>query len=374
MLHERRHWPVVVVGAGPAGLAASHELGRRGVDHVVLERGPGPGQSWRGFYTSLILHTGKHLSSLPGMPFGRTAPLFTPRADFLAYLERYALDQHLPVVPDCDVLGARPDASGWDLETTLGPWQARVLVVATGIASRPRVPSLPGTDEFTGGIRHSIEYRDPTPLLGRRVLVVGAGNSGAEIASELGGAGVETWISVRSGVVVVPLTVAGLPSQYIGIALRRLPRAIAKPIAEAAVELGVRRRRDGLPRSRESALDVIPLVGTHLSAAILAGRVRLRPGLAALTPGGARFADGTETAIDEIVLATGFSAAIDWLPTRVGTDDRGFAERVDRVVSAGLPWLLFVGHTYDAGGGLVNIRRDAPLAAEAAVSMLENAR
>ena len=202
------------------------------------------------------------------------------------------------------------------------------------------------------------------------MLVVGAGNSAAEIASELGRAGVPTTISIRSGVIVVPLTIAGIPSQYIGIGLRKLPRFIASPIARAAVTRGVRRRRDGLPRSGSNPLDVIPIVGLHLSDAIRSGAVRLRPGLRELGEQTARFADGSEEPIDDVILATGYRAAIGWLDPLVGRDGRGFALRRDRVVSIDRDRLLFVGHTYDAGGGLVNIRRDAPLAAEAAAAIV----
>lgn len=370
MLQERRHWPVVVVGAGPAGLAVSRQLIRRRVEHVVLERGEDVGASWRSFYSSLVLHTGKHLSSLPDLPFERGDPLFTPRPAFVGYLERYAQSLELPVQHRTEVVAATPTDDGWALEIDGDLLRARVLVVATGIAGRPRVPAITGRGAFVGTVRHSIEYRDPQPFVGRRVLVVGAGNSGSEIASELGRAGIATTIAIRSGVLVVPLTVAGVPSQYIGIALRRLPRSIGTAIARASVAIGARRRRDGLPRSTENPLDVIPIVGMHLSDAIREGRVKVRAGLTELTGTTARFADETEAPFDDVILATGFTAAVAWLNGWIALDERGFARRRNRVVSADQGRLLFVGHSYDAGGGLVNIRRDAPLAAEAAVAML----
>ena len=369
MLHEPRRLPAIVVGAGPAGLATSRELRRRNVEHVVLERGADVGSSWRSFYTSLVLHTGKHLSSLPGRPFGSDDPLFTPRAAFVDYLARYAAAEDLPVERGVEVTAAREVASGWVVETSAGERQATVLIVASGIASAPREIPVVGRDRFRGTVQHSIAYRDPKPFAGRRVLVVGAGNSAAEIASELGRAGIATTISVRSGVIVVPLTLAGVPSQYVGIGLRKLPRPIATPIARAAVTLGVRRRRDGLPRSAANPLDVIPIVGLHLSDALRSGIVRLRPGITELGESSARFADGSEDEIDDVILATGYRAAIGWLDSLVTRDGRGFARRKDRVVSTDRHCLLFVGHTYDAGGGLVNIRRDAPLAAEAAAAM-----
>ena len=373
-MHQSQRRSVVVVGAGPAGLATSFELGRRGIDHVVLERGPDVGTSWRQFYTSLVLHTGRHLSSLPGLPFARSDPLFVPRTRFVEYLERYARSLGLPVRPGIEVDSATPTSDGWHVGTSDGAWEARVLIVATGIASSPRSASIPGVETFRGSLRHAASYRDPGPFAGRRVLVVGAGNSGAEIAAELGQAGVVTTIAVRSGVVVVPLTIGGVPSQYLGIGLRRLPRRIGSPIVRAVIALGRRRRRDGLPPSDRDPLDVIPIVGMALSDSIRAGRVGLRPAVVALTATGGRFADGTEEPIDDVILAVGYTAAIAWLGGLVGRDARGFARRRDRVSSADQVGLLFVGHTYDAGGGLVNIRRDAGLAATSAAHLLGSRR
>ena len=90
-------YPVVVVGGGPAGLATSAELRRRRIEHVVLERGDTVGHSWANLYDSLTLHTGKHLSALPGMSFDRGVPLFPSRSDFVAYLHRYVEVQNLPI-------------------------------------------------------------------------------------------------------------------------------------------------------------------------------------------------------------------------------------------------------------------------------------
>ncbi|HKH92228.1 MAG TPA: NAD(P)-binding domain-containing protein, partial [Gemmatimonadaceae bacterium] len=95
--------PVVVVGAGPAGLATSAELRRRNIEHMVLERGDTVGHSWANLYDSLTLHTGKHLSALPRMPFDRRVPLFPSRRDFVDYLHRYVEVLELPIETGCTV-------------------------------------------------------------------------------------------------------------------------------------------------------------------------------------------------------------------------------------------------------------------------------
>ncbi|MGH9315401.1 MAG: flavin-containing monooxygenase, partial [Vicinamibacterales bacterium] len=180
--------PVVIVGAGPAGLASSRELSRRGVEHVVIERGE-IGHTWAHLYDSLVLHTGKHLSSLPGLPFGSRTPLFPPRAAFVEYLRSYAALFRLPVRTGVLVERIERADGAWLVTTSGGPLQAGGVVMATGIVANPVVPPFPGRERFSGEVLHSVEYRRPAPFAGRRVLVVGAGNSAGEIAPELARAG-----------------------------------------------------------------------------------------------------------------------------------------------------------------------------------------
>lgn len=357
--------PVVVVGAGPAGLATSAELSRRGVPHRVLERGERAGHTWENLYESLRLHTGRHMSILPGMRFPRGTPLFPTRADFVDYLHAYAERFRVPVTASCEVRSATRTGGAWELATSEGTLTARVLVAATGIVANPRVPSLAGQERFAGRVMHSVEYRRPDPFRGRRVLVVGVGNSGGEIASELAAAGVDVAVSVRTGANVVPLTLAGIPIQYHSYLLRRLPRRAQEAVSAAVQRLSAMRRGPPvLPVPGYSPLDRIPLIGFHLVDAVRAGAVRVHGGILSLTGSGARFADGAEEPFDDVILATGFDAAVRWLGDQIGLDERGFARRTDRVVSTDRPDLYVVGHNYDATGGLFNIRRDAPAAAE----------
>lgn len=362
---------VVVVGAGPAGLATARELRRRGIAHRLLEKGTEAGHTWANLYDSLTLHTGKHLSKLPGLAFGRSVPLFPTRDDFVAYLHRYARTFGLDVETGTEVTDVEPPADGgpWRLSTSAGELTADIVIFATGIVANPVVPALPGAETFRGELIHSIAYRRPGPFAGRRVLVVGVGNSGGEIASELADAGVDVSIVCRSGANVVPLTLAGVPIQYVAAGLWKLPVPV-RDAAVAAVRRITELRRGPPVLPTLDGFDRIPLIGFHLADAIRAGRIRLHPAIEALTEEGARFVDGTEEAREVVILATGFRAAIQPLAGRVRTDARGFTLRTDRVTSADLPRLLFVGHNYDVTGGLRNIWRDAPIAAERAAAML----
>ena len=285
------------------------------------------------------------------------------RARFVRYLDEYAAGLRLPIRTNVDVVSVRRTDRSWAVETSGGGWRCAVLVIATGIASAPVTPPLPGLEQYRGRLRHSIDYREPGPFAGRRVLVVGAGNSGGEIAAELAIVAGSVSVAIRSGVVVVPREIAGIPSQYLGLLIRRLPRAIAEPIVGMATRRRARRLPAALPRSTASPLDEIPLIGMHLPDAIAAGTVRVRPGVVGFTTEAVQFADGSEERFDEVILATGFRAALQPLDGLVEVDGRGFARRTDRVTSADQPDLYFVGHEYDATGGLANIRRDAPAAA-----------
>lgn len=313
----------VVIGAGPGGLAVSRELQRRRIEHRVLESGPSVGTSWRSLYDSLVLHTGKHLSHLPGMPFPRGTPMFPSRNDLVAYLERYS--ERLPVEPHCTVHRLVRLNQSWRVLTSRGELRARNVIVATGIIANPRLPKIAGMEEFRGGLRHSIEYRNAEPYADRRVLLIGCGNSANEIGSELARHGVRVTLAIRGGANVVPRTVAGVPVQYFGQVLRRLPDG-----ARDAVVRGIRRlseRRHGpspFPAAKGGPFDAIPMIGFDLVDAIRRGEVALAGDIERFTSGGARFRDLSEREFDEVILATGFAPALRILGDLVRLDEKNF--------------------------------------------------
>lgn len=358
---------VIIVGAGPAGLATAASLKRRGIAYRLLERGDTLGHSWVNLYDSLRLHTGKHLSHLPGYRFDRSTSLFPSREEFVRYLRDYARRFDIGVETGKNVTRVVRLGNGWRITTADGESaEAGSLVISTGIIANPRLPVLPGEERFGGRLMHSVEYRRPNEFVGRRVLIVGVGNSGGEIGAELARAGAHVTALVRSGANVVPLTLGGLPIQYVAYVMRWLPRgARLRIIRRVQRRMEKRHGPPVLPRSAHSALDAIPLIGFHLVDAIREGRIELRRGsLTALTETGVRFSDGSAADFDVVLMATGFAAALSPLGAAVHTDAKGFAVRRDRVTSADQQGLYFVGHNYDSTGGLSNIRRDARLVAE----------
>jgi cation diffusion facilitator CzcD-associated flavoprotein CzcO len=262
-------YQVLVIGAGPAGLATSHELKRQNVDHLLLERGKSIGHTWANLYDSLTLHTGKHMSALPGMPFPASVPLFPTRQDFLDYLLRYAAHFQLPITTGCNVTGAERLQHKWVVHTDRGDVEALTLVVATGIASSPKIPKFTGRERFFGRVIHSVEYRRPEPFLKKKVLVVGVGNSGGEIASELARAGAQVTIAVRSGANVLPLRLLGVPIQYYGYFTSKLPLKVQQAIIAITGKVsGLTRGPAVLPKRTHSSCPDVPLIGFHLVDAI----------------------------------------------------------------------------------------------------------
>jgi putative flavoprotein involved in K+ transport len=180
---------VIVVGGGASGLSAAAALSRRGIDVVVLEHDREIGGTWAQRYERLHLHTVRQFSGLAHFPIPRRYPAYLSRDDVVEYLREYARHFRLRVVTGATVQRIRPRdaASGrWTVETVdSDAWHARVVVIATGQYRQPIVPPWPGRESFGGRTVHSSEYTNATPYAGQRVLVVGAGNSGAEIATDL---------------------------------------------------------------------------------------------------------------------------------------------------------------------------------------------
>src|SRR5436305_3218879 len=184
---------VAVIGGGPAGLATAATLKRSGILAVVLERSDAVGASWRRHYDRLHLHTVRWLSHLPGYRFSRSHGRWVSRDGVVRYLEGYVRHHAIEVRTGVEVrrLERSDDGAEWVLETPNGALRAQYVVVATGYNHTPVLPDWPGRDSFTGELIHGQDYRNPSPYAGRDVLVVGAGNTGAEIAVDLieGGVG-----------------------------------------------------------------------------------------------------------------------------------------------------------------------------------------
>jgi lysine/ornithine N-monooxygenase len=356
---------VLVIGAGPAGLATSAALTRAGVAHRVLERGDQIGHTWANLYDNLVLHTAKRLSALPWLPFPASTPRFPTRRDFLDYLHCYADAFRVPIDLRTDVASVRRGGGGWIVATAAGAeLHARAVVIGTGIVANPYEPAIARRDRFRGRVFHSVKYHRPEGFAGQRVLVVGAGNSAGEISVELARAGAHVTLAVRTGAAIVPREIAGLPIQYFSLAVGTLPGSVQRLATSVLARVSSRvRGRAVLPPPPRTACPKVPLIGLQLAEALRAGTIRLKGAIAGFTEVGMQFDDDSEAPFDAVILATGYRAAVGMLGSQIRVDQCGFARRRDRVASADLPDLYFVGHNYGIQGGLFNIARDARIVA-----------
>ncbi|WP_157601767.1 FAD-dependent oxidoreductase, partial [Saccharomonospora halophila] len=190
---------VVVIGGGQAGLAAGYFLRRTGLDFAILDAAEAPGGAWRHAWESLRLFSPAEHSPLPGWWMPRQDGEAYPTADHVVdYLTRYERRYALPVHRPVRVRSVRDAGDGLAVESDRGTWHARGVVSATGTWAAPFTPDVPGRGEFAGTQWHTVDYRTPEPFRGRRVVVVGGGNSAAQILAEVSTVAADTlWCTAR---------------------------------------------------------------------------------------------------------------------------------------------------------------------------------
>jgi putative flavoprotein involved in K+ transport len=349
----------VIVGAGSAGLATGALLRRAGFEPVILEAGPEPGAAWRDRYDRLHLHTPRLLSGLPHRRIPRRFGRWVARDGLMEYLREYAEAEGLDVRTGTRVERIQRDGDAWRLDTPDGPWRAEDVIVATGYNGAPFVPDWPGRDGFTGELLHSSDYRNPRPFHDRDVLVVGVGNSGAEIATDVAEGGASrARLSVRTPPQIIRRATAGIPAQLIGIALRNAPPAWVDPISKTQRRLSIPDlAAKGLPRPemgvRTSFITTgtTPVLDVGIVDAIRQGRVEVVAALESFDGADVLLADGSRIDPNVVIAATGFRAGLDELVGHLDIlDRRGLPLATDG--EPVLPGLWFVGFKPTLGGQL----------------------
>jgi len=304
----------IVIGAGPAGLATAAVLRARGLNATILEKSDAVGAVWRRHYDRLHLHTDRAHSGLPGLPIPKAYGRYPSRAQVVEYLEHYTARFDLKPIFNAPVHVVRREGRGWRAEAGENSRTAPIVVVATGWADYPYMPTWPGMETFGGSILHSSRYRNPAPFADKRVLVVGFGNSGGEIALDLAEARVDVTLSVRSPVNILPRELLGLPIVVWAIAQQRLPArlvdALNAPVLRLAVgsieDLGLTRAAKG-PRQMIEEDGRVPLLDFGTVAQIRAGRIKVRRDIAGFAHESVDFKHSPAAErFDAIILATGF--------------------------------------------------------------------
>ena len=339
-----------VIGAGAAGLAAVRALIAAGHDFDCFEASDRVGGHWHTDYDNLHLITPRSGSGFSGDPMPDAWAHFPRRSQMVEYLEghadRYDLRSRVTFetrVERLEPVGPKA-VDGWDVTTSNGATARYAgVLVANGHNSVPSIPSVPGT--FAGKTLHSVEYHNPADIEGRRVLVVGSGNSGCDIASELSQAGYDVVLSVRHGHLFQPKTFFGKPRGTLPI--MKLPPRLLDPVLRLLIWMSVGRPEAyGLPKPVAKSLnDQRPVVNSLVLHWIQHGRIHPAPGLRRFDGDDVEFVDGTRQTVDTVVWATGFQAALPFLSDDLIRREAGIPLRVAGcILPAGGPArLYFVG-------------------------------
>ncbi|MEJ8639060.1 ArsO family NAD(P)H-dependent flavin-containing monooxygenase [Streptomyces sp. MS2.AVA.5] len=352
-----QHTQVVVIGGGQSGLAAGYHLRRLGVDFVILDAQSTPGGAWQHTWDSLHLFSPAAYSSLPGrlMP-AQPGEEYPDAGHVVDYLADYEKRSDLPVQHGVHVNAVHRGGDRLRVETDAGNWSARALISATGTWSRPFLPAVPGRGVFTGRQLHTVDYRCPADFAGQRVIVVGGGNSGAQIAADLALAGdvKVTW------------------------AIQRPPRFLADDIdGRVLFDVATARRRaldtgHGDTGGVASLGDIVAV--PPVRAARDTGLLNAKPMFTRLTTNGVQWPDGSRDEADAVIWCTGFRPALAHLAPLGLRGPRGHIPTAGtRAVAE--PRLHFLGYgdwTGPASATLIGVGRPARDAARDIAQLLSS--
>ncbi|WP_461094855.1 flavin-containing monooxygenase [Spirosoma gilvum] len=366
----------LIIGAGPAGLAIAGQLAQKGLPFTILEASDYIGVSWRNHYDRLHLHTVKGYSALPHMPYPANYPTYVSRLEFIEYLEQYAERFGIKPLYNQKVVSIQRSMStdkAWQVQTETDTFMADRVIVATGYNRSPNIPELPGQRNFRGIVWHSHEYRNGAAFRNEHVLVVGMGNTGAELALDLLEHDAIPVISVRSPINIIRRDIFGRPAQNTAILLSKLPNWLCDLIAGFTQKLTVGDMSAyGLGKPAHSPTydnrrGKTPVIDIGTIDQIKAGKITVVPGIERINAKTVTFTDSQELPFDAIILATGYrpglAAFLDKSITDILLNEHGYPKNL-WFNEPGLEGLYFLGFTTPRSGVLFHLNIDSERIAE----------
>lgn len=321
-----REHPLLIIGAGLNGLAAAYELKKRGVEPVILDASSKPAAPWRDRHDQLKLNTHRLISHLPGMRIPRSFGAFPSRDDMVRYLEDYEHFLDVPIHRNVHIKRIDPVKHGWQLTASDGVWQTRNVIIATGHERVPFIPAWPGRDEFTGELVHAAHFGRVDRFLDKRILVVGAGNSGTDVLNHLVRLRTNTlWVSVRNGPVILPTKVLGIPLQLLSPLMVPMPPWAVDFLMAATERLvfgdfkkyNLPKHPDGVA-TRLIKEGVAPAFDDGFVSALKAGRVTVLPEIERFEGDTVYLTGGQTVRPDTVICATGYSPGLESLVGHLG--------------------------------------------------------
>jgi hypothetical protein len=362
---------VVIIGAGTSGLSTAVALADCGIKPVVIDRAEQVGSSWRNRYDRLRLNTGKQFSHLPNRPYPKGTPTYPTRDQVIAHLEQHAAESSIDVQLGCSAERIDTTDEGWRVTTSSGVIDTTQVVVATGYDHEPFIPEWPGREDWAGDLVHSSRYANPSPYVERKVLVVGAGSSGMEIAFDLASGGAaKVWLAVRTPPnIMLRKGPGGLPGDVIAIPLQNAPIRLADTIARLGRRMAIGDlNKFGLPIpeegifARSARLGVAPaILDDEVIAAIRDGSIEIVRGVESVNLQTVTLEDGLRISPDAILCATGFRRGLTKLAGHLEVlDERGRPTATGETpAAAGLRFIGFVPRAAQIGYAAKQARRAA---------------
>ncbi|KAG4134113.1 hypothetical protein ERO13_D08G137000v2 [Gossypium hirsutum] len=317
---------VIIVGAGPSGLAMAACLNHHSIPYIILEREDCIASLWKKYaYDRLHLHLDKQFCVLPHMPFPDSYPRFVSRQQFVSYLDDYV--SRFKISP---LYRRTVESAEFDGET--GKWivkarnlgsgeveelEGRFLVVASGETSNPFTPVIEGLNTFPGDVLHSTRFRNGKAFQNQKVLVVGSGNSGMEIAFDLANHGAQTSLVVRS-----PVHILSRDMIYLGLILVKYIRVnlvdslmvmLSKLVYGDLSKYGINRPKEG-PFFMKAVYGKYPITDIGTCKKIKSQEIQVLPSICSIRGNEVVFENGTTHPFDTIVFCTGFKRSTNvWL-------------------------------------------------------------
>ncbi|MBM2711474.1 NAD(P)/FAD-dependent oxidoreductase [Mesorhizobium caraganae] len=359
---------VIVIGAGGAGLTAAHALLKAGVQVRVLEKEARLAEPWHRRHPQLHLNTHRDLSALPGVAFPAGTPAFPHRSAIIRHLNEFRTMHRLPVEFGVSVDEIALDGDHWLVQTSAGPRLARHVIIATGRDRQPVIPAWKGMKAFAGRVIHSAEFGDANDYAGRKILVVGAGNSGFDALNHL--ARVDTaqiWLSARNGPALLPKRIGQIAVHRFSPILARLPFKLADAVMAATQRLVFGDLAAfGLPPTPSGGASRLASDYTAIAAddgavdAIKDGRIIVVPTVREFTRDAVIFDNGVTIQPDIVIAATGYRTGLEAMLGKLGVLDKKGVPLFNGADSdPKLPGLWFTGMRPSIRGCFANARIQA---------------
>ncbi len=360
---------VCIIGAGSSGLTACQVLGARGVPFDCFEKGSMIGGNWRyendngtsSAYRSLHINSARKLMSYKAFPMPEDYPDYPSHWQvaryFDDYAERFGLKEKISF--DTEVVAADPTGEGWDVTVEDAEGNRRIetyraVLVANGHHWKPRwpEPSFPGAEVYEGEQMHVHHYREPDVLEGKRVLVLGIGNSAVDVAVESSRIAEKTFLAMRRGAYVLPKFLGGKPIDESAPPISTyLPMSVRRVFMNRLLKMTVGEMTDyGLPKPDHKLLEAHPTVSSELLPRIGHGDITVKPNIERFAAGRVvRFDDGSEEEIDLVVYCTGYEIEFPFLGEGVFAAQDNRMPLYKRAVSVENPGLYFIGFIQPLG-------------------------